>query len=350
MRESRLNLDIISKYRSQIYGFAALWVIIHHGFDFEVFQLTSLGEIGLFIKTVGLWGNMSVDIFLFLSGISLYFSWTKNNDLNYYIKERCKRIMPSFLLIVVPGLFYVYVLSDYRNIQEFFVNVSTLSFWFKGGRFTPWYVSGVIFFYMLFPFIYSLLYVNNKRRNILYYIFMMSFAYYVIIGFHHYNEEYYWMIELVLCRLPIFITGVYFGQFVKEKKEISNLWWLLIVLSFIVFIPLRLNTSREWYYRLSYIVGAIPLTYILAKIFEFMERNSHFFVLQSINGFFKKTGTISFEVYLAHVMFIKVITMDSFWKYGKLFWLLGMVGSYIVSFIVLHIVNKSLTRIKQHNY
>ena len=50
-------------------------------------------------------GNVGVDMFLFLSGIGLWFSWTKNPDVRHFFVRRYLRIYPAWLIIAC--LFYI---------------------------------------------------------------------------------------------------------------------------------------------------------------------------------------------------------------------------------------------------
>lgn len=60
----------LSKYRSQIYALSILWIVIFHILETfsDKFQFNWLFAI-VFNN-----GNIGVDIFLFLSGISMYYS------------------------------------------------------------------------------------------------------------------------------------------------------------------------------------------------------------------------------------------------------------------------------------
>ena len=50
-------------------------------------------------------GNVGVDMLLFLSGIGLWFSWTKNPDVRHFFKRRYLRIYPAWL--IKACLFYI---------------------------------------------------------------------------------------------------------------------------------------------------------------------------------------------------------------------------------------------------
>src|SRR3712207_9227987 len=69
MRIKEIELSNISKYRGELMGAAMLFIILFH---------VSLPRYDMFFGLRRM-GNIGVDIFLFLSGIGLWFSWTKNH-------------------------------------------------------------------------------------------------------------------------------------------------------------------------------------------------------------------------------------------------------------------------------
>ena len=50
-------------------------------------------------------GNVGVDMFLFLSGIGLWFSWMKNPSTKHFFIRRYLRIYPAWLIIAC--LYYI---------------------------------------------------------------------------------------------------------------------------------------------------------------------------------------------------------------------------------------------------
>ena len=56
-------------------------------------------------------GNIGVDMFLFLSGIGLWYSWTKQPSLKHFFKRRYLRIYPAWLIMAL--LFYI---PNYLNV------------------------------------------------------------------------------------------------------------------------------------------------------------------------------------------------------------------------------------------
>lgn len=89
------GLDLISKYRGAIMGFAALWILFFH----EWVTLFVNNQVGVniegYLKRIGFCG---VDIFLLLSGIGLTFAIRKGNVLTFYYR-RIKRILLPFLVM-----------------------------------------------------------------------------------------------------------------------------------------------------------------------------------------------------------------------------------------------------------
>lgn len=68
----------LSKYRNQLYGLSMIWIVIFHVYE-TFFDKLNFNWISSIIFNSG---NIGVDIFLFLSGISMRYSMKKYNDLN----------------------------------------------------------------------------------------------------------------------------------------------------------------------------------------------------------------------------------------------------------------------------
>ncbi|WP_455163594.1 acyltransferase family protein, partial [Slackia exigua] len=92
------RLDIVSTYRAPLYGFAILWIVIYHAtidnvdFSFGIEQL-------LWFKGIMELGNAGVDIFLFLSGVCLFFSYAKKPTLHDFMKKRAVRLIVPLVVI-----------------------------------------------------------------------------------------------------------------------------------------------------------------------------------------------------------------------------------------------------------
>lgn len=92
----QFSWKLLSKYRTEIMGISALWILVFHLITQKLIKLDVLSEL-LGILTHG---NLGVDIFLLLSGMGLYCSYKKleENTLVFY-KKRLKRLLIPYLFI-----------------------------------------------------------------------------------------------------------------------------------------------------------------------------------------------------------------------------------------------------------
>ena len=91
----KFNLDLISYNRNTIYGLSILWIMFFHS------SLTFQRE---WINNIKKLGECGVDVFLFVSGISLYFSYTKNQNIKDFYRKRIQRIFLPTLFTAIPSV------------------------------------------------------------------------------------------------------------------------------------------------------------------------------------------------------------------------------------------------------
>jgi len=208
-------VTLLSKHRSAIMGFAILWVMLFHlrvSVDFIPFMI---------IKKIGYGG---VDTFLFLSGFGLYYSCSKENfNKRKYYKNRFKRILPEFWLVLVV----VFILQKDFSYQSFYALIccaSTLGLWVWGViPYVLWYISCILFFYAIYPQYYSLF----KKYGIIVpllcivggFIIMVSYALFCI--FFYNTENIGGDAIYAYARIPIFFLGSIFGWLAKNDKTIT---------------------------------------------------------------------------------------------------------------------------------
>lgn len=106
----------IKANRNYLMGVAMLLVIVFH---FFCWVTNPIGKLNI--------GFIGVDIFLFLSGFGLSYSFEKNGLLDFY-KRRIIRIYPTYFLAVT--LTYIFV--KWSSIQ-LINNYITIGFYINGG-------------------------------------------------------------------------------------------------------------------------------------------------------------------------------------------------------------------------
>lgn len=151
------NLSDLSIYRTQMMGIATIMIIICHSCASKVIMPSFLAYLFRF-------GNIGVDIFLFLSGIGLYYSLSKNNlnskeDYMSFYKRRIYRIYIPYLMVFIPSCLVFMLLGEYSVCDSIFC-LSTLEYWlFHRGA---WFVSLIVLLYLVAPFLYRALIGKHK--------------------------------------------------------------------------------------------------------------------------------------------------------------------------------------------
>lgn len=135
-----MSWSSLSKYRSELMGFACLWVMLHH----NSFHWPESMEL---LRRFANYGNLGVDIFLLLSGVGLYYAWQKKPKLGDFYARRFVRLIVPYVLFAVP----YWVWRDLHLGQgDFFLDVTQLSLPLKG-VITTWYVPAIALFYLCYP-------------------------------------------------------------------------------------------------------------------------------------------------------------------------------------------------------
>ena len=99
-----IELANISRFRGELMGAAMLFIILFH---------VALPREDAFYGLRRM-GNVGVDMFLFLSGIGLWFSWMKTPSARHFFIRRYLRIYPTWLIIAC--LFYIP--GEYQQISR----------------------------------------------------------------------------------------------------------------------------------------------------------------------------------------------------------------------------------------
>ncbi len=256
-------------------------------------------------------GNMSVDIFLFFSGLCNTIGAQKHNyseeGWRSFFRRRAERtLLPYFL---IAGTFYLWSSiaehsgSILRRTLAFAGNISSLSFWFNGTQ-TTWFVFAILLFYLLFPFIYRFGKQKGKSRRILFLaaavLFSIASSYIPVLK----NSTIVW------SRLPIYTFGIFIGtdlneyqlpEFSTRKRIITEIISILIIITIgwllsavEIFHSISLPRVYRW---LLY----TPVTLALLTLLSFHLKPGE------SSRFLSEAGAASLEIYLIHVTMLHPI-------------------------------------------
>lgn len=328
-------VTLLSKHRNAIMGVAILWIMLFHlhvSFDFIPLQA---------IKKIGYGG---VDMFLFLSGFGLYFACSKDNfNKRQYYKNRFKRILPEFWLVLIV----VYVMQmDFscRSFYSLICRASTLGLWVWGKiPYSLWYISCILMFYAIYPNYYSLF----KKYGIIVpwlcigggILLILSYALFCIFFFN--KENIGGNVIFAYARIPIFFLGSIFGWLAKNNVKIaikSTHKIIALVIAFIFFIsllgvikfyPRNILRVCSLYY-IPFIIIAPILCIVLAIYFDKVYR---------IDKIFAYIGSLSFELYLCHAYIFKQFNYFVT-NYGQSIAICYIILLSCISAWMLHFINK----------
>lgn len=326
------STDLISRYRGQLYGLAILWVVFYHGL-LSGWLVVDPGS-GMLTAGLNQWiriGDIGVDVFLLLSGMSLYFAMAKKPTLGHFMYRRLIRLYLPYVLICVWFFAWDYLVTR-RAPLAFGVNMTMTGLWVFGQLRVrgTWYVGGILACYFLYPYIHAFVFSGRRRHSALVRcLVLMAVAYLLAWALHKYNLDYFKLVDTMVPRFPVFIFGCLLGKYVYERRQLNAVaGWGAVALCFLAFYALRIGPGLirdTWYFRLAYLPGAISLCYLGAGLMALVDRLFGK-AGQAAGRPLRHLGTISLELYLSSQMLRWGIGTadegDSVWV-----WAAAMVGA-----------------------
>ena len=328
MKIKNIELANISRYRGELMGIAMIFIFLFH---------VALPRSDMFfgLRRVG---NIGVDMFLFLSGVGLWFSWMKHPSLKHFFTRRYLRVYPAWFIIsclyYIPHFHGGGVRAWVDLIGDITIN---WDFWLHD-ELKFWYIPAMMMLYLFAP-----PYMQLIRRDPVYrWLSVVMILWCILVQYVSPIHNAVGHIEIFWSRVPIFFIGINMGEAVrrKDKMDGASIWMILIVfamtLSASIFLEQELHGHFPIYVeRMLYIPLTITTILLLNRVFR---RTPKWF-----NTIFKFVGALSLECYLIHIHFVLdyipktcgywttflvcvVITMP-------LAWLLSKIVNYISKFI-----------------
>ncbi len=281
--KKKWNLYNISEYRGVLIGIATLMIAFFHCYSYKFENIFSNNFIVSILHFIRKTNNVGVDIFLFLSAVGLYFSFSSNSDIKSFYKKRIIRIIPSFLIVAI----LYYLLMGY-NFFELIKRVSLLSFYLDGIR-DFWYFALIIILYLLYPLLHNIV----DKKGIIGLILLLLSSIILTVGIMYIFPLYYKKVEIALTRVPVFLIGIFVGKKVKNKESINILYMLLFLVIFIISNYLLYNYKFDPYIYVRYIYCGlgISIVFLISYICSLIK-------IDLISKFLIFIGTYSMEVYL----------------------------------------------------
>lgn len=319
MKIKDIELFNISRFRAEHMGAAMLMIILFHVAlprTDDFFGLRRMGNIG-------------VDIFLFLSGIGLWFSWVKSTHTGTMLRDwwqfygrRLKRIYPAW--IIIACLYYIpenfFGIKPYQIITNI-DSISTLphdlpltggwevmetlgdilvnwDFWLHDEG-TFWYIPATMMLYIFAP-----PYMELIRRHPIYkWLVVVMLMWCILVQYISPIHQVLGHIEIFWSRVPIFFLGINMAESVRKKETLDgqSIWmiWIMffMALSSSIWLEQEMHGRFPLFLeRMLYIPLTVTTILLLNRIFR---RTPRWF-----NSIFALIGSLSLEAYLIHIEFV----------------------------------------------
>ena len=293
-----IELSDISRYRGELMGLAMLFVMLFH-----VWMPRSNPMYGL-VRC----GNVGVDIFLLLSGVGLWYSWTKTPSAKHFFRRRLLRIYPAW--VVMAALFYI---PNYLNtpgggyspdIPNLIANILVgWSFW-RVDDLTFWFVPAIMALYVIAPAYMKLIIKHPAYR----WTPVVAMVLAVMVQYYPPVHQAVGHLEIFFSRVPIFLIGVNLGAWVKEGRTLDGQAVWLVIAAFVMSLAMCVEFEEAWRGRFPLFIERmvyIPLTLSMVVLLNLALRKTP----QTVRRALAFIGTISLELYLIHIQFVmKYIT------------------------------------------
>ena len=288
------SIELINKYRGQIMGISALWIVVYHTW-YRMFAPETSPKLLYYMElAVTKLGYFGVDIFFLLSGIGLSYSIVKHSTKQFLLRRFKRLAYPVLIAAAVKAI------MEGWSFPEYLFRASGIGF-FIGKDFFLWFISAITATYLLFPLYWRFF---SRSRSKLRFTALFIIAWY--LGSVLLDGVIPSKVALLLMpRVQPFVLGVFFGWAqqnggLKMSRRVFN---IAAVLSAAAGTALGwLNTIHSvGFFQLQpngFIPGilvAFGFTVLLAELSGLLDRAGR--ATRGVNGFFGFYGRISLEIY-----------------------------------------------------
>ena len=205
MSKLSFNLNDISKYKLELMGISTLLILLCHA-------PAHIPEMPALLSRLLTSCAYGVDVFLFLSGMGLWYSFQKIKDksslLEWYKKRYLRLLLPCF---IVQLLFI-----SKPNIVQHILFFTGISYYIKGDGF--WFVDMLIPLYLITPLLIKI--DEHKHGTLLLGLFsILCFLFCAIPS----NNAVMVHTKQVITRIPSFLWGIMLAKYIRNGVLLNSL-------------------------------------------------------------------------------------------------------------------------------
>lgn len=290
------SLGTISSTRDELFGFAILSIMILHFFQ-DVRELGGPAWLQATAKWYGIAvGSLGVDIFLFLSGMGLYYSMSRDPNIGHFYKKRFIRIVPTYLL--VGAVFWgIRVFIKGQDFTEWWQDLCFVTFFTKG-TLTLWFIMFILAMYLIYPLVHWYLNSteNDLRRTIRFLVLLIVVIAASLLMFQKWHQSPSAK-DIVYGRIPVFFLGCYLGKYIREGVSLNR--------------PLAIGLA-VLFYAGGFVLRYFDTTYLVRRYIDMFPTLGLIVLLSAFVDiqknvdnpgriFLRINGAYSLELYLTHV-------------------------------------------------
>ena len=347
-----LTYHLLSKYRGELFGISIILIMMFHYFH-AVIKLMHPGSRRYFYSYIfcQIISSVGVEVFIFLSGMGLYFSYTKNKDIGAFFRKRFIRIFVPYLMYGTVIWFITDIIVAGKTFTRYIYDLSLFSFWVSGET-RLWFIGAIAVFYVFFPLFYEVVTSKGYKRNTFLLIAFLILAMYVSDTEKHGSFK---INEIAVTRLPIFILGVFIGRLAFEKARVKP--WHIAVMAFTIALRLfsgivaiigKFDTLEGALKQINKQFAAVMGNRMESSLFAigFMAVCIALLALirwKPLHSFLISAGGISLELYMTHVTINGIFRTAGLELFDPLVYLVGLAISVPLA-ILLHMASGAVIK------
>lgn len=316
------NLNLISRYRTELMGISAILILICHAAGNNVLMPKWL----MYLVAQGAIG---VDIFFFLSGMGLYYSLFSYKGVKSWYARRYRRLLVPYLAITIPlGIINIAVYNE--SLLRVLSGISTLQYWISHQA--AWFIALLLPLYGVAPWLNRWL----KNKGGIKCIAVFAACYAIALWPSAVSPtSFFGNVQFAIIRVPVFVLGMYMVPQIQREKQLS---YKPMLLSLVVAGFLMGVTRKP---MPSYFFLVLPILFVLTSLLRTTYSET------KCNQVFCFFGAISLESYMFNTCLPKymhsIMNKCHIPDYGNyLFYSLVLVIGFVLSVLTNRIVKSKI--------